>query len=101
MTETARWSDEELAALEDGLTAENLSAIMRSTWTWDDRALRRDLARVLTELTAVRELTPSSTSISWCGVARSRPRRRSWQRSSARGSSLTPATPRASRSPRP
>ena len=45
MTETARWSDEELAALTDGLTAENLAAIMRSTWTWDDRALRRDLAR--------------------------------------------------------
>jgi len=60
MTETARWSDDQLAALEDGLTAENLSAIMRSTWTWDDRALRRDLARVLTELTAVRELTPGS-----------------------------------------
>ena len=60
MTETARWSDEELAALSDGLTAENLAAIMRSTWTWDDRALRRDLARVLTGLTAVRELTPGS-----------------------------------------
>ena len=60
MTETARWSDEELAALTDGLTAENLAALMRSTWTWDDRALRRDLARVLTGLTAVRELTPGS-----------------------------------------
>ena len=31
---------------------------MRSTWTWDDRALRRDLARLLTTLRAVGELEP-------------------------------------------
>ncbi len=27
----------------DALDPETLSALMRSTWTWDDRALRRDL----------------------------------------------------------
>ena len=56
MTQAGRWNDDELAAFEAGLTPENLSAIMRSTWTWDDRALRRDLARLLTALRAVREL---------------------------------------------
>jgi alkylation response protein AidB-like acyl-CoA dehydrogenase len=56
-TTTPIWTDDELAALEAGLTAENLTAVMRSTWTWDDRALRRDLARLLVALTAVGELT--------------------------------------------
>jgi alkylation response protein AidB-like acyl-CoA dehydrogenase len=56
MTGTAPWSDEDVAAFEAGLTPESLSGIMRSTWTWDDRALRRDLARLLTALAAVREL---------------------------------------------
>ena len=38
------------------LNEETLSALMRSTWTWDDRALRRRLSELLTALTAVREL---------------------------------------------
>lgn len=38
------------------LTPENLSALMRSTWTWDDRALRRTLSDLLVDLAAVREL---------------------------------------------
>ncbi|WP_406276646.1 acyl-CoA dehydrogenase family protein [Nocardia sp. NBC_00881] len=38
------------------LNEETLSALMRSTWTWDDRALRRRLSELLTGLTAVREL---------------------------------------------
>jgi alkylation response protein AidB-like acyl-CoA dehydrogenase len=58
MTPRAPWNDEELDAFEAGLTAENLSAIMRSTWTWDDRALRRDLAGLLTRLRAVSALEP-------------------------------------------
>jgi alkylation response protein AidB-like acyl-CoA dehydrogenase len=53
---TARWTADELTAFQAGLTPQSLSAIMRSTWTWDDRALRRDLSRLLTGLTAVREL---------------------------------------------
>jgi alkylation response protein AidB-like acyl-CoA dehydrogenase len=39
---------------EGALTADTLSALMRSTWTWDDRALRRDLAVVLVDLAASR-----------------------------------------------
>jgi alkylation response protein AidB-like acyl-CoA dehydrogenase len=60
MTQAARWNDEDLAAFEAGLTPENLTAIMRSTWTWDDRALRRDLARLLTSLRAVDVLDSGS-----------------------------------------
>ena len=41
-------------AFDELLTSDALSALMRSTWTWDDRALRRDLASLLTELDAVR-----------------------------------------------
>ena len=39
---------------EDALTPSALSALMRSTWTWDDRALRRDLSALLVELSAAR-----------------------------------------------
>ena len=41
-------------AFDELLTADSLSALMRSTWTWDDRALRRDLAILLVDLDAVR-----------------------------------------------
>jgi alkylation response protein AidB-like acyl-CoA dehydrogenase len=34
------------------LTPDGLSALMRSTWTWDDRALRRDLAVLLVDIEA-------------------------------------------------
>jgi hypothetical protein len=39
---------------EDALTPDTLSALMRSTWTWDDRALRRDLSTLLVEIAAAR-----------------------------------------------
>ena len=39
---------------EDALTPDTLSALMRSTWTWDDRALRRDLSALLVEVVAAR-----------------------------------------------
>ena len=39
---------------EDALTPSTLAALMRSTWTWDDRALRRDLSALLVELSAGR-----------------------------------------------
>ncbi len=42
------------AALESALNAEDLFALMRSTWTWDDRALRRDLAALLVDLESAR-----------------------------------------------
>jgi alkylation response protein AidB-like acyl-CoA dehydrogenase len=38
--------------LEALLTPDALTALMRSTWTWDDRALRRDLAVLLVEIEA-------------------------------------------------
>jgi Acyl-CoA dehydrogenase, middle domain len=41
-------------AFEDQLTPDGLSALMRSTWTWDDRALRRDLSVVLAAVDAAR-----------------------------------------------
>ena len=34
------------------LTADTLTALMRSTWTWDDRALRRDLSSLLVDVAA-------------------------------------------------
>ena len=46
------------------LNAETLSALMRSTWTWDDRALRRRLSELLTALTAVRELRTGAVECS-------------------------------------
>jgi alkylation response protein AidB-like acyl-CoA dehydrogenase len=44
---------------EDLLTPETLAALMRSTWTWDDRALRRDLAALLVDIEAARSATDS------------------------------------------
>ncbi len=38
------------------LTPEHLSALMRATYTWDDRALRRQLASLLAEARAVESL---------------------------------------------
>jgi alkylation response protein AidB-like acyl-CoA dehydrogenase len=39
---------------EEALEPDKLTALMRSTWTWDDRALRRDLSRLLVEVAAAR-----------------------------------------------
>lgn len=36
------------------LAPDRLTALMRSTWTWDDRALRRDLSALLVEIAAAR-----------------------------------------------
>jgi alkylation response protein AidB-like acyl-CoA dehydrogenase len=44
------------------LNADTLSALMRSTWTWDDRALRRDLAVLLVDLDAARAAATSDDS---------------------------------------
>jgi alkylation response protein AidB-like acyl-CoA dehydrogenase len=46
-------------AFDDYLTSDALSALMRSTWTWDDRALRHDLADLLVDLDAVRWASPN------------------------------------------
>lgn len=40
------------ATFADALEPDTLSALMRSTWTWDDRALRRDLGALLVQVAA-------------------------------------------------
>ncbi|ARE37762.1 acyl-CoA dehydrogenase (plasmid) [Rhodococcus sp. BH4] len=42
------------------LTPDSLAALMRATWTWDDRALRRDLSEFLAESMAVAALNEQS-----------------------------------------
>ncbi|MCW2515209.1 MAG: Acyl-CoA dehydrogenase FadE34 [Mycobacterium sp.] len=42
------------------LTPHYLSALMRATWTWDDRALRRDLSALVAEAMAVDSLNRSA-----------------------------------------
>jgi len=42
---------------EQALTADKLTALMRSTWTWDDRALRRDLSSLLVDVAAADGVT--------------------------------------------
>ncbi len=49
-----RWTEQDAVDFERTLTPESLSAIMRATWTWDDRALRRDLSQLLVDLAAAR-----------------------------------------------
>ena len=44
------------------LTPDSLSALMRSTWTWDDRALRRDLAVLLVDVDAAAAAANSADS---------------------------------------
>lgn len=39
---------------EELLNPDELTALMRSTWTWDDRAIRRDLAALLVDVDAAR-----------------------------------------------
>jgi alkylation response protein AidB-like acyl-CoA dehydrogenase len=48
----ADWASSTHPAFEDALTADKLTALMRSTWTWDDRALRRDLSSLLVDVAA-------------------------------------------------
>jgi len=43
-----------VSGIDDVLNADMLSALMRSTWTWDDRALRRDLSQLLVDLDAAK-----------------------------------------------
>ena len=50
----ADWASSTHPAFEDALTPDTLAALMRSTWTWDDRALRRDLSTLLVEIAAAR-----------------------------------------------
>jgi acyl-CoA dehydrogenase len=48
------------ADVQRALTPHYLSALMRATWTWDDRALRHELASILAEAMAVDSLNRSA-----------------------------------------
>lgn len=53
-------SDEAIQAdFQASLTSEVLAALMRSTWTWDDRAMRRDLSALLVAIAAAHHAPPS------------------------------------------
>jgi len=62
----------EVQAFEDLLTPESLSALMRSTWTWDDRALRHDLATLLVDLEAAHEAATDDETIGHAETLRAR-----------------------------
>ncbi|MEB3071694.1 hypothetical protein [[Mycobacterium] vasticus] len=47
MTSLAATNQLGLAGFGEFLTPETVYALMRSTWTWDDRAPRRDLGALL------------------------------------------------------
>ncbi|MUM06725.1 MULTISPECIES: acyl-CoA dehydrogenase family protein [unclassified Mycolicibacterium] len=47
MPTNTQTTPQETESLDELLSAEALSELMRSTWTWDDRALRRDLSTLL------------------------------------------------------
>jgi alkylation response protein AidB-like acyl-CoA dehydrogenase len=54
--------DNQTSAFAQLLTPDTLSALMRSTWTWDDRALRRDLAMLLVDVRAAAAAAASDDS---------------------------------------
>jgi len=56
MNERATVGSEGSGPVADALTPERLSALMRATWTWDDRALRRGLSQLLTDIMATSHL---------------------------------------------
>jgi alkylation response protein AidB-like acyl-CoA dehydrogenase len=62
--------DDPSSAFAKLLTPDTLSALMRSTWTWDDRALRRDLAVLLVDVDAADAAAKSDDSSQ--GQARAR-----------------------------
>jgi len=56
MNERATVGSEGSGPVAAALTPARLSALMRATWTWDDRALRRDLSQLLTGIMATSHL---------------------------------------------
>lgn len=59
------------AAIDELLEPELLSALMRSTWTWDDRALRRDLSTLLVMHSAAQHCATEPLSAALGAGARS------------------------------
>jgi acyl-CoA dehydrogenase len=56
MNERATVGSEGGGPVAEALSPERLSALMRATWTWDDRALRRDLSELLADMMATAHL---------------------------------------------
>ena len=69
MNERATVGSEGGGPVADALSPERLSALMRATWTWDDRALRRDLSELLAEAMATRHLNTRASRRMQAGVA--------------------------------
>jgi alkylation response protein AidB-like acyl-CoA dehydrogenase len=69
MNERATVGSETGGPVTEALSPERLSALMRATWTWDDRALRRDLSELLADLMAARHLNARAFRRMQAGVA--------------------------------
>jgi alkylation response protein AidB-like acyl-CoA dehydrogenase len=69
MNERAKVGSEGSGPVAGALSPERLSALMRATWTWDDRALRRDLSELLVDVMATRHLNARAIRRMRAGVA--------------------------------
>jgi acyl-CoA dehydrogenase len=69
MNERATMGSEGGGPVAGALTPERLSALMRATWTWDDRALRRDLSELLADMMATGHLNARASRRMQAGVA--------------------------------
>jgi acyl-CoA dehydrogenase len=69
MNERAAVGSEGSGPVAGVLSPERLSALMRATWTWDDRALRRDLSGLLADVMATGYLNARAARRMQAGVA--------------------------------
>jgi acyl-CoA dehydrogenase len=69
MNERATVGGEGGGPVAEALSPERLSALMRATWTWDDRALRRDLSELLADMLATGYLNARASRRMQAGVA--------------------------------
>ena len=69
MNERATVGSEGSGPAAAALSPERLSALMRATWTWDDRALRRDLSQLLADSMAAGHLNARAFRRMQAGVA--------------------------------
>jgi acyl-CoA dehydrogenase len=69
MNERATVGGEGSGPVAEALSPERLSALMRATWTWDDRALRRDLSELLADMMATGHLNARASRQMQAGVA--------------------------------
>ncbi|WP_330323846.1 acyl-CoA dehydrogenase family protein [Streptomyces pseudovenezuelae] len=69
MNERATVGSEGVGPVAAALSPDHLSALMRATWTWDDRALRARLAELLVDVLATEHLNASALRKLRAGVA--------------------------------